>query len=68
MILLSTQFKSRYNLKYISIPSKSHAFGFADAIPDEAADGAIDFLAFFFCQVQCVKNDVVQLGAIRHQL
>ncbi|MDD3250087.1 MAG: hypothetical protein PHF23_06965 [Smithellaceae bacterium] len=44
-----------------------HAFGFADAVPDQAADGAIDFFAFLFCQVQRIKNDVVQLRPVGPQ-
>ena len=45
-----------------------HAAGFADAVPDEATDGAIDFLAFVLGQAKRVENDFIQFGAVRQWL
>ncbi|MDM7987495.1 MAG: hypothetical protein QUS13_09190 [Smithella sp.] len=42
-----------------------HTACFADAVPDGAADGAIDFLAFFCGQAQHIENDFIQFGAVR---
>ena len=42
-----------------------NATGFADTVPDETADGAIDFLAFIRTQAKRVKNNFIQFGAIR---
>jgi hypothetical protein len=44
------------------------AAGFADAVPDEATDGAIDFLAFVLGQAKRVENDFIQFGAVRQWL
>jgi len=44
-----------------------HTACFADAVPDGAADGAIDFLAFFCGQAQHIENDFIQFGAVRQR-
>ena len=56
------------NKKELMLISPITAAGFADAVPDEATDGAIDFLAFVLGQAKRVENDFIQFGAVRQWL
>ncbi|MDD5343625.1 MAG: hypothetical protein PHW12_04300 [Smithella sp.] len=65
---VSKRYRPEQEQKRVNVDFPDHAAGFADAVPNEATDGAIDFLAFVLGQAKRVENDFIQFGAVRQWL